>query len=115
MTRKNFGARLNASVKAQDEAVLDRFEKADSVLSRLPPPGAKATQPKSTVVKHSFSMPDSDYKLIEALRKAAAMEGTITTASEVIRAAIHAVGGYSGIEIIAAIGKLEHLRPGPKT
>lgn len=119
MTSKNFKARLDASVKEQDEAVLDRFERADSVLSKLPKNDhpqtqAHASHSKTLVVRGSFSMPESDFALIEALRKSAAMEGTITTISEVIRAGIHAVGGYGGIEIIAAIGKLERLKPGPK-
>lgn len=120
MSKKMFAARLDATVKAQDDAVLAKFEQADSVMSMLqknghPPLDTNASPSKTLVVRHSCSMAESDYRLIESLRKAAAIEGTITTVSEVIRAAIHAVGGYDGAEIIAAIGKLERLRPGPKT
>lgn len=38
---------------------------------------------KTLVVRGSYSMPENDFALIDALRKAAAMTGTITTISEV--------------------------------
>jgi hypothetical protein len=120
---KDFKARLGASIKAQDAADNGRFEKADSVLSNL---DAAAVTPQSTqkpehsrtlVVRHTFSMAESDYALIEALRKAAAATpgGPIFSASDICRAAIHAISGYSGQEVIAAVDKLERLRPGRRS
>lgn len=123
MTKKDFKASIGASVKVQDVADKDRFEKADSVLSNL---DAAAATPQSTpklapsrtlVVRHTFSMSEGDYALLEALRKAAAAVpgGPIFSASDICRAAIHAISGYSGEEVIAAVDKLERLRPGKRS
>lgn len=120
MTKKDFGAKLGASVKAQDAAVSDRFDDAESLLSKLPKPGDPTSQQapahsKSTVVRNSFSMAESDYAVVEFLRIAAAKEGVLSTASEVVRAALHAVAGYDGPAIVQALQKLPRLRPGKKS
>lgn len=123
MTKKDFKASIEASIKAQDAADNGRFEKADSVLSNL---DAAAATPQSTpkpppsrtlVVRHTFSMSEGDYALLDALRKAAAAVpgGPIFSASDICRAAIHAIRGYSGEEVIAAVDKLERLRPGRRS
>lgn len=123
MTKKDFKLGLGASIKAQDTADKDRFGKADSVLSTLDAAAGKqrqAEQPmvsRTLVVRHTFSMAESDYALLEALRKAAAATpgGPIFSASDICRAAIHAISGYSGAEVIAAVDKLERLRPGKRS
>jgi hypothetical protein len=119
MTKKNFEAKLGATVKAQDAAVIERFDDANSLLAKLPKPGPSAHKPypaqsKVHVVRATFSMAASDYDVIELLRTAAAKEGVISTASEVFRAAIHAVAEYDGPAIVQAIRKLHRLRPGQK-
>ena len=123
MTKKDFKGRLGTSMNAQVVADIDRFGKADSVLSSL---DAAAATPQSTpkppasrtlVVRHTFSMAESDYALLEALRKAAAATpgGPIFSASDICRAAIHTISGYSGEEVIAAVDRLERLRPGRRS
>lgn len=123
MTKKDFKASIGAGIKAQDTADKDRFGKADSVLSNLDAAAEKqrqAEQPmlsRTLVVRHTFSMSESDYAMLEALRKAAAAipGGPIFTASDICRAAIHAISGYSGAEVIAAVDRLERLRPGRRS
>ena len=123
MTKKDFKASIGASVKVQDVADKDRFGKADSVLSNLDAAtekqrqAAQSTASKTLVVRHTFSMAESDYALIEALRKAAAATpgGPIFTASDICRIGLHAISGYSGDEVIAAVDRLERLRPGRKS
>lgn len=124
MTKKDFKASIEAGIKSQDTADKDRFGKADSVLANLNP--AEDQKPRSPptpapsrtlVVRHTFSMSESDYSLLEALRKAAAAvpAGPIFSASDICRAAIHAISGYSGEEVIAAVVRLERLRPGKRS
>ena len=123
MTKKDFTTRLGASIKAQDAAVIERFGKADAVLSNVsaavePEQNAARPAPSRTlVVRHTFSMAESDYAMLEALRKAAAAVpgGPIFSASDICRAAIHAISGYSGDEVIAAVDRLERLRPGRRS
>lgn len=117
MNKKDFQAMLGATVKTQDAAVIERFEDADSLLSQLPKPSCSTRRvnplkSKAHVVRASFSMAETDYEVIDSLRKAAATEGVISTASEVARAALHAIADYDGPAIVEAIRKLQRLRPG---
>lgn len=123
MTKKDFKGRLGTSMNAQVVADIDRFGKADSVLSNLDAAtekqrqAAQSTASKTLVVRHTFSMAESDYALIEALRKAAAATpgGPIFTASDICRIGLHAISGYNGDEVIAAVDRLERLRPGRRS
>lgn len=121
MPKKDFKANLGASVKAQDAADKDRFGKADAVLSSLSAAveperlSAQVSPSKTLVVRHTFSMSESDYALLEALRLAAAAQGSIFTASDICRIGLHAISGCSGDEVIAAVDKLERLRPGRRS
>ena len=121
MPKKEFKASLGASVRAQDAADQDRFGKADAVLSNLDAAAVgqrQAVQPtlsKTLVVRHTFSMSETDYALLEALRRAAAVQGTIFTASDICRIGLHAISDYSGDKVIAAVDKLERLRPGRRS
>lgn len=118
MSKKDFKAGLSASIKAQDIANVERFETAGAVLANLAAAlgkqhqSARATSPRTVVVRHTFSMPESDSALLEALRKAAAAEGSIFTASDIFRIALHSISGYRGKDVIAGVNKLERLKPG---
>lgn len=121
MPKKDFKASIDASLKSQDVADKDRFGKADSVLSNLDAAADKQRQAEQSmpsrtlVVRHTFSMAESDYALVEMLRRAASAHGPIPTASDICRIGLHAISGYSGEEVAAAIDKLERLRPGKKS
>lgn len=120
MTRKNFEAKLGASIKAQDAAVIERFDEADSLLSKLPKPGDSTSQQppaqlKIEITRGSFSMTKTDYEIIRLLQVTAAQQGVLSTASEVVRAALDAVAGYDGPAIVQALAKLPRLRPGKKS
>jgi hypothetical protein len=123
MPKKDFKASIGAGIKSQDAANIDRFGKADSVLSTLDAATDRqrqAEQPapsKTLVVRHTFSMSEGDYALLEARRKAAAAipGGPIYSASEICRAAIHAFSGHNGDEVISAVDKLERLKPGKRS
>ena len=120
MTKKDFGAKLGASVKAQDAAVSDRFDDAESLLSKLPKPGDSTSQQapaksKIEIARGSFSMAGSDYEIIKLLQITAAQKGVLSTASEIVRAALHAVAGYDGPAIVEALEKLPRLRAGKKS
>lgn len=118
MSKKDFKAGLSASIKAQDVANVERFETAGAVLANLTAAfgkqhqAAQPTSPRTVVVRHTFSMSESDSALLDTLRKAAAVEGSIFTASDICRIALHSISGYRGKDVIAGVDKLERLRPG---
>lgn len=115
MAKKIFDtSNLRATVENQD-ALQDRFDKVDSILLRGPSTTThEPLPPKSSVVRDTFSMPPSDYALIEKIRTAAAKEGTISTKSEVIRAGLHALDAFAGQELVCLLGQLEKMVPGRK-
>lgn len=118
MTKKMFDNNtLRLTVAHQDQALEDRFAKADSILLKTSPPApqpAPAPQ-KSLVVRDTFSLPPSDYALIDAVRRTAAKEGRISTSkSEVIRAGLQALHLLEGQDLIQALNQLEKILPGRK-
>lgn len=118
MTKKMFDSNtLRSTVAHQDQALEDRFAKADSILlktSTAAPEPVPAPQ-KSLVVRDTFSLPPSDYALIDAVRRTAAKEGRISTSkSEVIRAGLQVLHLLEGQALILALDRLEKILPGRK-
>jgi len=118
MTKKMFDTNtLRSTVAHQDQALEDRFAKADSILLKASPPAPEPVQApqKSLVVRDTFSLPPNDYALINALRRIAAKEGRISTSkSEVIRAGLQALHQLEGQDLIQALDRLEKILPGRK-
>ena len=118
MTKKMFDNNtLRSTVAHQDQALDDRFAKADSILLKAPPPAPEPVPApqKSSVVRDTFSLPPSDYALIDVLRRTAAKEGRISTSkSEVIRAGLQALHLLEGQILIQALNRLEKILPGRK-
>ena len=119
MTKKMFdNVKVRATVTQQDVALVERFDKADSILLKAPE-SATETRPtakKTSVVRDTFSMPPDDYARIEELRIMANKEGRSSTSkSEVVRAGLHALGLLSAQQLVELLGRLEKLVPGRKS
>lgn len=118
MTKKMFdNIKVRATVVQQDVALVDRFEKADSILLKItePPPESIPAPQKTSVVRDTFSMPPDDYARIEVLRIIANKEGRSSTSkSEVVRAGLQALGLLDGKQLVEALNRLEKLVPGRK-
>lgn len=119
MTKKMFdNVKVRATVTQQDVALVDRFEKADSILLKATEfvPEPVPSQQKSSVIRDTFSMPPDDYARIEELRIIANKEGRSSTSkSEVVRAGLQALGLLNGQQLVEALGRLEKLVPGRKS
>jgi hypothetical protein len=119
MTKKMFDNNtLRSTVAHQDQALEDRFAKADSILLKTPAPAPEPVPApqKSSVVRDTFSLPPSDYALIDALRRTAAKEGRISTSkSEVIRAGLQVLRLLEGQDLMQALDRLDKIRPGRKS
>ena len=119
MTKKMFDeVKLRSTVAQQDVVLVDRFDKADSILLKAPEPTTelRPAPQKSSVVRDTFSMPPDDYARIEELRIIANKEGRSSTSkSEVVRAGLQALGLLDGKRLVEALNRLEKLVPGRKS
>lgn len=118
---------LASSLKAEDEAVRSRFEKAESLLEKKSNPVADQSTdkqqqgkekditppaPKEKVIRDSFTLPSGDYELITIIRQRCLKSAVNATKSEVIRAGLHILESLSDEELIQVIKRLEKVKTG---
>lgn len=116
---------LSASLKAEDEAVKSRFERAESLLgdksmsnsnlAQAPETGGHDNQDrakKERVIRDSFTLPTVDYELIAALRQRCLNSAVSATKSEIVRAGLHVLSDLSDQELMAAISHLAKVKTG---
>jgi hypothetical protein len=125
MTKKSMKSALTSSLRAEDEAVRNRFEKAESLLEKTHPTSSQPTdfkqplsedalQPgkKEKVIRDSFTLPSGDYELITTIRQRCLNSAVNATKSEVIRAGLHILQSLSDEELVRAIESLEKVKTG---
>ncbi len=93
MAKKDMKSALKNSLSVEEKSVQDRFEKAetlfgDNKMEGLSPEIKIRREEKIKVVRDSFTMPQTDYELITALKKRSLESGIQTTKSEILRAGI---------------------------
>lgn len=76
------------------------------------PVAAKAPKAKVKLVRDSFTMPASDFALIDALKERALGFRRPAKKSELLRAGLQALAALSAPQLEAALGKLEPLKTG---
>jgi hypothetical protein len=75
----------------------------------------KAKPPKvkpEKVVRDSFTMPKSDYALIDALKEKSLAAGTAVKKSELLRAGLAALNGMSDDQYLQAVRNLATVKTG---
>jgi len=128
MTKKSIKSALSSSLKAEDEAVRNRFEKAESLLEeknkQVSAPAIDEQQPsqdtpppasREKVIRDSFTLPGRDYELIATIRQRCLKSAVNATKSEVIRAGLHILDSLSDEELIQVINRLEKVKTGRPT
>jgi hypothetical protein len=113
MPRKNMKKALGASLKAEEQAVRSRFEKAETALAgkgRV----ASVSRPSADrrVIRDSFTMPAPDYELISSIKKRCLKLGTAASKSEVLRAGLVALDALSDRELQSLFEKLPKVKTG---
>lgn len=117
---------LTSSLRAEDEAVRNRFQQAESLLDektqqaypqsrnlqQSPTEDARRPEKKEKVIRDSFTLPSGDYELIATLRQRCLKSAVNATKSEVIRAGLHILQSLSDEELIRAIESLEKVKTG---
>lgn len=107
--KRNGKVALRTSVKAEDEAVRKRFEKADSVLELGE---VKPSPSQERVVRDSFTMPPNDYSLINTVQAKLLKAGVHITKGEALRAGLHALQGLALADLKKVVKKVEKVRVG---
>jgi hypothetical protein len=117
MARKDMKKALGASLKAEEQAVRDRFEKAETVLSRSSKTASHTqTERNGRVVRDSFTMPSADYDLIPKLKKRyMKSSGAGVTKSELLRAGLTALEAMTDRELTHVIESLAKVKTGRPT
>jgi hypothetical protein len=131
MAKKDMKSALTNSLKAEDAAVKDRFEKAESLFGDRAETDAQASpsaeqsdsalpktppkEEKQKVIRDSFTLPASDYELINAIKQRCLNSAINVTKSEVIRAGLHALREMSDEQLSEMMESLEKVKTGRPT
>ncbi len=105
--KKDMKKALGDSLKSEEEAIQNRFEKADNVLS-IP----TATPKAEKVIRDTFSFPEIDYQLIGKIKALLLSNGVAATKSEIIRAGLNVLDKMSVEELKGIFGNLQKVKTG---
>ena len=113
MPKRDMKAALGATIKAEETAVKNRFDKAEAVFSRKSA-ATSNRQPSSDskVIRDSFTMPEDDYSLIAEIRNRCLKAGVTVSKSEAIRAGLNALNEMPDKELLAVIERLAKVKTG---
>ncbi len=113
-------SRLEETKARNKKALSEALVKAQAV--KMPPPpvvaqvpveSAKAAKPrKIRLVRHSFSMPETEYAQIAVLKKRIADFGGKAKRSELVRAGIAALTALDNVQLTAAMARVESIKTG---
>jgi len=115
MSAKNMKGALGASLKAEETAVKNRFERAETALARNDVATAsrsEATPETLRVKRDSFTMPVADHERIAQLQKRC-MKGEIgASKSEILRAGLAALDALTDEQLAAVVRSLDKVKTG---
>ena len=116
MAKKDMKMALKNSLAVEEKSIMNRFEKAETLLrdnkQKGSQPAVKAERQNEKVIRDSFTMPQSDYDLINALKNRALNSGIQTTKSEILRAGLLALEQMNEPVFLAKISDVEKIKTG---
>jgi hypothetical protein len=120
MATHNMRDALKASLDDEEQAVADRFAKADSYFTsreEYSPSPARDESPapvsaRAKVIRDGFTMPEDDYTKIRQMQDVCLAAGMSVTKSEVLRAGLHLLERLSAPELKELFHSLEKMKPG---
>jgi hypothetical protein len=117
MPKKDMKSALGASLKAEEQAVRNRFERAESVMGegKLAPRKQQSPSGVGRVIRDSFTIPDDEYEMISRIKKRCMKAGIGANKSEVLRAGLAALNGMSDKELAKVFKDLARVKTGRPT
>jgi hypothetical protein len=115
VTKKDMKSALGASLKAEEQAVRNRFEKAESVIGGGKAASRAQEQPRNgadKVIRDSFTIPGDEYELISRIKKRCMKAGINANKSEVLRAGLAALVAMPDKNLASLFGKLPRVKTG---
>jgi hypothetical protein len=114
LAKRDMKKALGASLKAEEQAVKNRFDKADSVFAGKDKRAkeTRTTKAASKVVRDSFTMIEKDYELIPALKERCLKRGVSVNKSQILRAGLNALDNMADEKIIEIINNLAEVKTG---
>lgn len=109
---------LKNSLSVEEKSVQERFEKAETLFGNnikgnlSQEKKAMRKEEKLKVVRDSFTMPQTDYELITALKNRSLNSGVQTTKSEILRAGLLALNQMTEADFLDKIGNVEKIKTG---
>jgi hypothetical protein len=124
VAKKDRKSAFLSSIKAEEQAVRSRFDKAETALARDTKKGSKAGATKTggttaqveveKVVRDSYTMPPKEYETISRVQKRCLKRGVVVNKSEVVRAgfaALDRLGDRELFEFFEGLTKVKTGRP----
>lgn len=122
MATKDRKSAFRSSIKAEERAVEDRFDKAETALAKSTKKGSKKgaweAQPLvavGRVVRDSFSMPEAEYRIVGEVQKRMIKKEKVVSKSEIVRAAFAVLKKLSDKDLLEIFDSLPKVRPGRPT
>ncbi len=115
MPKKDMKSALGASLKAEEQAVRSRFEKAESVIGGGKSAQRAQEQPRNgadKVIRDSFTIPGDEYELISRIKKRCMKAGISANKSEVLRAGLAALETMEDKDLANLFAKLQRVKTG---
>ena len=114
MPKKDMKSALGASLKAEEQAVRSRFEKAESVLGqgKSAPREQQPSNGAGKVIRDSFTIPGDEYELISRIKKRCMKTGVSANKSEVLRAGLAALDAMPDRELAKLFQSLTKVKTG---
>jgi hypothetical protein len=122
VAKKDRKSAFLSSIKAEEQAVRSRFDKAETALARDTNKGQKTGATKAgsparseqveKVVRDSYTMPPSEYETISRVKKRCLKRGVVVNKSEVVRAGFAALDRMPDKELFELIEGLAKVKTG---
>jgi hypothetical protein len=109
---------FRSSIRAEEQAVDSRFERAETVLARggrkarQPEPAAAPAAAAAKVVRDSFSMPEDEYETIGKAQKRLIKKELVANKSQVVRMAFALLNRVDDKELVRLFEALPEVRAG---
>lgn len=114
MPKKDMKSALGASLKAEEQAVRNRFNKAESVLGggKSAPQAQQPSNGMAKVIRDSFTIPSNEYEVISRIKKRCMKAGVSANKSEILRAGLSALDAMRDKELAEMFESLLRVKTG---
>lgn len=114
MAKRDMKKALGASLKAEEQAVRSRFEKAKTVTAKKETAPREQPKPEVAVpvINDNFTVPDGEDELISRIERRCMKAGISTNKSEVLKAGLAALDAMQDRELERLFERLPWVKTG---